>query len=344
MAAKITITGMPVGNIVKTAEYFRFEMEEGGSPAPPKGLPGASVMTFSVFVATKAGKKLGFPRKPAHRLLVQGELVADLPLSECPGEMGVIAFKVEEILPKETAVPDDPSGVPAPMRPEVAPRQPTAESWPDLSTYPVVPLEQVRVPAWLRKAPLNVNKTTALQEQVREYGQLDKPLIVERTGEPPEYWLKDGYRRYVIAQQLGWTSVPVRIEETRAESLPKDARTPEGEPIVPAPLGRHKPSPRQAAESWPDLSAYPVVPLEQIAIPEEFQRTPPNAQRTAEVQAQVEKWGQLDEPVVVRRTEGSPGYLLTDGYRRYLIARQLGWATVPVRIEPDAAGIKNPPA
>ena len=35
---------------------------------PPKGLPNARVMTFTVFVATKAGKKLGLPRKPAHRL------------------------------------------------------------------------------------------------------------------------------------------------------------------------------------------------------------------------------------------------------------------------------------
>ena len=81
-----------------------------------------------------------------------------------------------------------------------------------------------------------------------------------------------------------------------------------------------------------------------MAIPEVFQRTPPNAQRTAEVQAQVEKWGQLGEPVVVQRTEGSPGYLLTDGYRRDLIARQLGWKSVPVRIEPDVAGAGNPPA
>ncbi len=93
MAAKITLTGMPTGDIVATAHYFRFEMEEGGSPAPPKGLPVASVMTFTVFVAVKSGKKLGLPRKPAHRLLVQGELAADLPISECPGEMGVIAFK-----------------------------------------------------------------------------------------------------------------------------------------------------------------------------------------------------------------------------------------------------------
>lgn len=212
MGAKITLTGLPTGPIVTTPQYFRFEMEEGGSPAPPKGLPRASVMTFTVLVATKAGKKLGLPRKPAHRLVVQGELVADLPISECPGELGVIAFKIEEILPKEALVPDNSSAVPAPpIRPEVAPRRPSAGSRPDLSAYPVVPLEQIAIPeAFLRTLP-NAQRTAELQMQVQKWGQLDEPVVVERTIEPPGYLLKDGYRRYLIARQLGWETVPVRI-------------------------------------------------------------------------------------------------------------------------------------
>ena len=36
MGAKITLTGRPTGPIVETSQYFRWEMEEGGSPAPPK--------------------------------------------------------------------------------------------------------------------------------------------------------------------------------------------------------------------------------------------------------------------------------------------------------------------
>ncbi len=213
MGAKITLTGRPTGPIVETSQYFRWEMEEGGSPAPPKGLPPASVLTFSVFVAKKAGKKLGFPRQPDRRLLVQGELVADLPLSECPGEIGVIAFKVEELLAKDVLVPDHPSTVPAPpIRPEAAPRPPSAGSGPDLSPYPMVPLEEITIPdAFLRTSP-SASRTAELQTQIREQGQLDEPLVVERTVEPPGYLLKDGYRRYLIAQQFGWVSVPVRIE------------------------------------------------------------------------------------------------------------------------------------
>ena len=76
----------------------------------------------------------------------------------------------------------------------------------------------------------------------------------------------------------------------------------------------------------------------------DHQCTLPKAQRTAELQVQVQQRGQLDEPVVVQRIEEPPGYLLKDGYRRYLIARQLGWTSVHVRIEPGLVGTVSPPA
>lgn len=37
MATKITLTGLPSDPIVTTPESYRFEMEEAGSPASPKG-------------------------------------------------------------------------------------------------------------------------------------------------------------------------------------------------------------------------------------------------------------------------------------------------------------------
>lgn len=54
MGAPITRTGRPTGPIVETSPDLRFAMEEGGAPAPPTGVPPASVLTFSVFVAKKA--------------------------------------------------------------------------------------------------------------------------------------------------------------------------------------------------------------------------------------------------------------------------------------------------
>ena len=222
MAAKITLTGRPTGPIVETAQYFRFEMEEGGSPAPPKGLPQARVMTFSVWVAKKAGKKLGFPRLPAQRLLVQGELVADRPLSECPGEIGVIAFKVEMIVPKaqenskeEQASMREPGEakpleVQAPTATNAEGRtSPAAKGWPDLSPYPVVPLCAIRIPKRLKRSVPNAQRTQQLREAVYEHGQLDAPIVVQRDAEG--YILQDGYRRYLVAQQLAWEQVPIKM-------------------------------------------------------------------------------------------------------------------------------------
>lgn len=226
MAAKITLTGRPAGPIVETAQYFRFEMTEGGSPAPPKGLPSASVITFSVFVAKKAGKKLGFPQVPDQRLLVQGELVTDVPLSECPGELGVIAFKVELIVPKEdpqaaenlreAESPDREPPAAKPLESAAPPATPEPEGtslstkvWPDLSPYPVVPLRTIRVPKRFRRNEPDVNRTAKLRALVRDRGQLDQAIVVQREAEG--YILQDGYRRYVVAQQLGWEEVPVKI-------------------------------------------------------------------------------------------------------------------------------------
>ncbi|PSR31026.1 MAG: hypothetical protein C7B43_04035 [Sulfobacillus benefaciens] len=218
MSAKITLTGYPTGPIEAFSDYFRFDMEEGGSAAPPKGLPGASALTFTVFVSKKAGKKLGFPDSPAHRLLIQGELTAELPMDQCPGELGVIAFKVDTLLPQETAetMDDDRPTTPAVATPAAS----VLEEWPDLSEYPSLPLSQVIIPEAFLLTPPNAKKTSALQIRIAQHGQLDEPIVVRAT-ENKQYLLIDGYRRYLIAEQLGWVAIPVRIEEDtarRAES------------------------------------------------------------------------------------------------------------------------------
>ena len=121
--------------------------------------------------------------------------------------------------------------------------------------------------------------------------------------------------------------IALKVEEV----LPKEA---EPKPIsTPAPVPPVTSAP--CVPPLPDLSAYPVVPLEQIAIPDEFLRTQPSTHGPTELQAQIQEWGELDEPLVVERSRKALGYLRGDGYRRYLIARQLGWDAVSVRIGPD---------
>lgn len=83
---------------------------------------------------------------------------------------------------------------------------------------------------------------------------------------------------------------------------------------------------------WPDLSPYPQVALNAIKVPAAFLARKPNKEKTEALKASVVAHGQLDEPIVVRPALDGVGYVLYDGYRRYIIARQLGWTTVPVDV------------
>lgn len=72
-------------------------------------------------------------------MLVQGELVADLPRSECPHELRLIAFKVKAILPKETPQPG--SSARSTRAAESAYSGSIPSAWSDFSAYSVVLLQ-----------------------------------------------------------------------------------------------------------------------------------------------------------------------------------------------------------
>lgn len=101
MAAKITLTGKRIGPIT-TTNYYRFDMRETGSPTAPKGLPLSSSVLYSVFVGLKPGKKIDILNLPEDQpFLIMGEITMDLPKKICPGKIGVIAFNIQLIEPKE---------------------------------------------------------------------------------------------------------------------------------------------------------------------------------------------------------------------------------------------------
>lgn len=80
-------------------DNYAFEMKQGGSKNALKGLPLPSQqIQFTVFVSLKAGKKAGLEHAPADiKWLIPGELALDAPVSECPGEIGVVAFQITDI-------------------------------------------------------------------------------------------------------------------------------------------------------------------------------------------------------------------------------------------------------
>jgi len=70
-----------------------------------------------------------------------------------------------------------------------------------------------------------------------------------------------------------------------------------------------------------------TLPLSEIIIPEQFLKTPPKRAKIEETIAYYKTHGKLEKPITVNR-----GTLtLTDGYKRYVTAKELGLTEVPVQ-------------
>ncbi|MFP7737491.1 plasmid stabilization protein [Priestia aryabhattai] len=110
MPHKMTLTGSATGPLREYDRYVAFDMREKGSPSAPKGLKKSTFISYTVFVAKKAFNKTGLTKKSImhEKILIQGEPTLDIPIDECPGEIGIICFQIT-VLPnkndKETNEP-----------------------------------------------------------------------------------------------------------------------------------------------------------------------------------------------------------------------------------------------
>ncbi|MHA7098277.1 ParB N-terminal domain-containing protein [Priestia aryabhattai] len=102
MPHKITLTGSATGPLREYDRYVAFDMREKGSPSAPKGLKKSTFISYTVFVAKKAFNKTGLTKKSImhEKILIQGEPTIDIPIDECPGEIGVICFQIT-VLPNK---------------------------------------------------------------------------------------------------------------------------------------------------------------------------------------------------------------------------------------------------
>ncbi|WP_121614185.1 hypothetical protein [Mesobacillus foraminis] len=69
--------------------------------------------------------------------------------------------------------------------------------------------------------------------------------------------------------------------------------------------------------------------LETIHVPVAFLNSYPNPVKTEEVLNYVKETGQLDEPILINKETR----ILSDGYRRYIIAKEMKIERVPVAYE-----------
>lgn len=223
MGAKIKLTGSIDASVRKGAKYYAFELTTNGSPTAPKGLPLPSQsIEYTVFVALKAGNKVKLDKAtPEQKWLIEGEIALDIPVSKCPGEIGVIAFQISEIPGKQKAEAktEEPVQTTVPEPPVVAEVAATVEA-PEKSVAveqetQFVSLGEIQLPEKFQNATLNPMKTALVREWILEHGELDKPLDVCLID--GDYWLMDGYRRYAIAKEIGLVQVPVVVHEEWTE-------------------------------------------------------------------------------------------------------------------------------
>ncbi|MEH6866260.1 plasmid stabilization protein [Priestia megaterium] len=259
MPHKITLTGSATGPLREYDRYVAFDMREKGSPSAPKGLKKSTFISYTVFVAKKAFNKTGLTKKSImhEKILIQGEPTLDIPIDECPGEVGVICFQIT-VLPnkndkektesdakkenkQEASAPseaqkntestqqeDEQAPVSQPAAKEEkksaemvqseaketpVQEKKTAPSKRELPNQPkgtqdLVSFDKIVVPeAFLNTRP-NPEKTQKVIDFVKRTGRLDEPLTIEKGSNV----LKDGYRRYVVAQTVKMDKVPVIYE------------------------------------------------------------------------------------------------------------------------------------
>ncbi|MGF7071681.1 hypothetical protein JOD89_005819 [Priestia megaterium] len=238
MPHKMTLTGSATGPLREYDRYVAFDMREKGSPAAPKGLKKSTFISYTVFVAKKAFNKTGLTKKSImhEKILIQGEPTLDIPIDECPGEIGIICFQIT-VLPNKNDKEANESKVKKEAQQEVAAtkqeekQEPVAKEaktvQPEVNETPVqekkaaqpkkqqpiqpkgtkdvVSFEDIIVPEAFLKTRPNPVKTEEVIEFVKRTGHLDKPLTIEKESKI----LKDGYRRYIVAKTMKMDTVPV---------------------------------------------------------------------------------------------------------------------------------------
>ncbi|USL45378.1 plasmid stabilization protein [Priestia megaterium] len=252
MPHKITLTGSATGPLREYDRYVAFDMREKGSPSAPKGLKKSTFISYTVFVAKKAFNKTGLTKKSImhEKILIQGEPTLDIPIDECPGEIGVICFQIT-VLPnkkdKETNDSNDKQEASAAQQ-EVAATKP--EEKPITASQPAAkedkkeaktvqpevqqdPTEEKKAEPKQKTLPNQPKGTQDLLNfddiivpeaflKTRPNAEKTQKVIdfVKRTGrldepltiEKGSNVLKDGYRRYVVAKTVKMDKVPVVYE------------------------------------------------------------------------------------------------------------------------------------
>ncbi|MGG4386104.1 plasmid stabilization protein [Priestia megaterium] len=255
MPHKMTLTGSATGPLREYDRYVAFDMREKGSPSAPKGLKKSTFISYTVFVAKKAFNKTGLTKKSImhEKILIQGEPTLDIPIDECPGEIGVICFQIT-VLPNKNDKEANESNDKKEAKQEASKAQQEVaatkqEEKQDSVSQPVA-TESKTIQPEAKEAPVKEKKAAPQKKQlptqpkgtqdVVNFDEITVPEafiktrpnpvkteevieFVKRTGhldkpltiDKSSKVLKDGYRRYIVAKTVKMNKVPVVYEHQK---------------------------------------------------------------------------------------------------------------------------------
>ncbi|KRF46379.1 plasmid stabilization protein [Bacillus sp. Soil531] len=178
MPHKITLTGSATGPLREYDRYVAFDMREKGSPSAPKGLKKSTFISYTVFVAKKAFNKTGLTKKSImhEKILIQGEPTLDIPIDECPGEVGVICFQITVLPNKNDKEKNQPEEKKEPKKEDSAPSQEQKNTEPTKLGEEQAPVSQPVakeqkketeiVPPEAKEAPIQEKKAAPQKKQL----------------------------------------------------------------------------------------------------------------------------------------------------------------------------------
>lgn len=211
MPQKITLAGIPTTppRIVKSLmkdnikKVYAFEMNEGGGSDSSKSLPVGSSIEFTVFIDEDQLKRAGIVEEALtiNKILVYGEIVLDLSMDICLGEIGVTASHIQ-------VVPEEEESINFNIHMEF-----DTEEEEDTGEPKEFKLDLIVVPE--NQPPYKESTLEKLREYVKENGKLDMPLIINKK----TCVLMETYPRYLVAKEFNLKTVPVLF----SKNTPQDS-------------------------------------------------------------------------------------------------------------------------
>lgn len=210
MPQRIILTGTPVSLVRwikemkeekndprrRNIRVYAFEMEEEGMGSTPKALPKSSKVQFTVFCNETQLKKaeiFGHSRIK-DRMRVTGEIVLDVPVQLCPGEIGIMALQVEIMPPRKSKKFGDYT----------------------VSKIPVdVDIDTIIMNDYMANLPITENKRTQTRNYTKKHMTIERPLVVVRKNNH----LVEGVAEYLAAMEFGVKTVPVKYIGKPEEDL-----------------------------------------------------------------------------------------------------------------------------